>query len=202
MQGWGPKLFILHCHIDENGWQIGSARTRCCAPVDRTRASGPTGWEEEEIGGAGRNRTGGRGFADLGLTTWRPRLTLQHYPSSAKEPRLFITGRIAKTPRLARGFRNRWSGRRDLNPRLRPWQGRTLPLSYSRLGKEDYIGPQQEGSNGCSGGSPPAGSFRLLLQTGALFTLRAGHLSDPRITSYDEFAGMQGGFLEVFCSRG
>ena len=29
-----------------------------------------------------------------------------------------------------------WSGRRDLNPRLRPWQGRTLPLSYSRLGTE------------------------------------------------------------------
>src|SRR5437588_7934963 len=27
-----------------------------------------------------------------------------------------------------------WSGRRDLNPRLRPWQGRTLPLSYSRSG--------------------------------------------------------------------
>ena len=27
---------------------------------------------------------------------------------------------------------NIWSGRRDLNPRLRPWQGRTLPLSYSR----------------------------------------------------------------------
>src|ERR1700688_3937608 len=28
--------------------------------------------------------------------------------------------------------KNIWSGRRDLNPRLRPWQGRTLPLSYSR----------------------------------------------------------------------
>lgn len=26
-----------------------------------------------------------------------------------------------------------WSGRRDLNSRLRPWQGRALPLSYSRL---------------------------------------------------------------------
>ena len=26
-----------------------------------------------------------------------------------------------------------WSGKRDSNPRLRPWQGRTLPLSYSRL---------------------------------------------------------------------
>ena len=25
-----------------------------------------------------------------------------------------------------------WSGRRDSNPRLRPWQGRTLPLSHSR----------------------------------------------------------------------
>ncbi|SLM30837.1 conserved hypothetical protein [Desulfamplus magnetovallimortis] len=28
--------------------------------------------------------------------------------------------------------REMWSGKRDLNPRLRPWQGRTLPLSYSR----------------------------------------------------------------------
>src|SRR4029453_12135823 len=25
-----------------------------------------------------------------------------------------------------------WRGKRDSNPRLRPWQGRTLPLSYSR----------------------------------------------------------------------
>ena len=30
------------------------------------------------------------------------------------------------------GLEKPWSGRRDLNPRLRPWQGRTLPLSYSR----------------------------------------------------------------------
>ena len=34
-------------------------------------------------------------------------------------------------PRAGEGFKI-WSGRRDLNPRLRPWQGRTLPLSYSR----------------------------------------------------------------------
>ena len=26
----------------------------------------------------------------------------------------------------------KWSGRRDLNPRPQPWQGCTLPLSYSR----------------------------------------------------------------------
>src|SRR6202166_126752 len=31
-----------------------------------------------------------------------------------------------------------WSGRRDLNPRLRPWQGRTLPLSYSRSTRKLY----------------------------------------------------------------
>src|SRR6266850_7310523 len=39
------------------------------------------------------------------------------------------------TPR----FKERWSGRRELNPRLRPWQGRTLPLSYSRSYTSDYI---------------------------------------------------------------
>src|SRR5690242_18354592 len=36
-----------------------------------------------------------------------------------------------KTPAQGEGWKL-WSGRRDLNPRLRPWQGRTLPLSYSR----------------------------------------------------------------------
>ena len=30
------------------------------------------------------------------------------------------------------GFTSWWSGKRDLNPRLQPWQGCTLPLSYSR----------------------------------------------------------------------
>jgi hypothetical protein len=30
-----------------------------------------------------------------------------------------------------------WSGKRDLNPRLQPWQGCTLPLSYSRVTDED-----------------------------------------------------------------
>ena len=28
-----------------------------------------------------------------------------------------------------------WSGKRDLNPRPQPWQGCTLPLSYSRTFK-------------------------------------------------------------------
>ena len=35
-------------------------------------------------------------------------------------------------PAGGREQKERWSGKRDSNPRLRPWQGRTLPLSYSR----------------------------------------------------------------------
>ena len=30
-------------------------------------------------------------------------------------------------------YLNFWSGRRDSNPRLQPWQGCALPLSYARL---------------------------------------------------------------------
>src|SRR5262245_318946 len=32
----------------------------------------------------------------------------------------------------AKDFGKEWSGKRDSNPRLRHWQARTLPLSYSR----------------------------------------------------------------------
>ena len=58
-----------------------------------------------------------KGFADLSLTTWVPR--------PGPEPKeIHLQGKQVET--------EFWSGRRDLNPRLRPWQGRTLPLSYSR----------------------------------------------------------------------
>ena len=33
-------------------------------------------------------------------------------------------------------FAKTWSGRRDSNPRPRPWQGRALPLSYTRILRE------------------------------------------------------------------
>ena len=42
-----------------------------------------------------------------------------------------LTGPLTRET-LAEARAKVWSGRRDLNPRLRPWQGRTLPLSYSR----------------------------------------------------------------------
>ena len=41
---------------------------------------------------------------------------------------------VLQTAALPLGYAAKnWSGKRDLNPRLRPWQGRTLPLSYSRF---------------------------------------------------------------------
>jgi hypothetical protein len=34
-----------------------------------------------------------------------------------------------------------WSGRRDSNPRPRPWQGRALPLSYTRIREAGAAAP-------------------------------------------------------------
>ncbi len=56
-----------------------------------------------------------KGFADLCLTTWLRR------PRKGK-----------KGERISFLLSN-WSGRRGSNSRLRPWQGRALPLSYSRV---------------------------------------------------------------------
>jgi hypothetical protein len=39
----------------------------------------------------------------------------------------------ADTAGLRCHFGKFWSGRRDSNPRPRPWQGRALPLSYTRI---------------------------------------------------------------------
>src|SRR3954468_23657599 len=71
-----------------------------------------------------------KGFADLSLTTWVPRLK-NHEP---RRPRRSTKETCSCTSCTLVYFavRRLWSGRRELNPRLRPWQGRTLPLSYSR----------------------------------------------------------------------
>src|SRR5208337_4865802 len=65
---------------------------------------------------------------------------------------------VESFPRAARfegGQQMTWSGRRDLNPRLRPWQGRTLPLSYSRS-NISIITKRLPWSNGSAGGNPQA----------------------------------------------
>ena len=69
-------------------------------------------------------------------STWlppMPRLHAERLPE--RKIRVMQAGQsLAKTksPCGLRGREQNWSGRRELNPRLRPWQGRTLPLSYSR----------------------------------------------------------------------
>ena len=68
-----------------------------------------------------------KGFADLCLTTWLRRLLLSN------EGRRLL--RFSLCEEIFAFALKLWSGRRDLNPRLRPWQGRTLPLSYSRSKK-------------------------------------------------------------------
>jgi hypothetical protein len=73
-----------------------------------------------------------KGFADLSLTTWVPRLG-----------RAVFEGVLTfHSCRSRPGWRRRaeWSGRRDLNSRPSPWQGDALPLSYSRLVLIEYIG--------------------------------------------------------------
>ena len=66
-----------------------------------------------------------KGFADLSLTTWVPRLgqIAKHAGPSRPPSRARHAGRRGAD----------WSGRRDLNSRPSPWQGDALPLSYSRL---------------------------------------------------------------------
>src|SRR5690242_6462603 len=48
------------------------------------------------------------------------------------------------------GFFGVWSGRRDSNPRPRPWQGRALPLSYTRIRGNPY----HSGGGGLQGLAP------------------------------------------------
>ena len=80
-----------------------------------------------EFGGAARIRTGDGGFADLCLTTW-----LRRQPE---------VGALVQGAEI-------WSGKRDSNPRLRPWQGRTLPLSYSRSCRATATPKCSTGSSG------------------------------------------------------
>ena len=64
-----------------------------------------------------------KGFADLSLTTWVPRPC----------PTLAFRAEKVHFCRELAGLKAKiWSGRRGSNPRHRPWQGRALPLSYSR----------------------------------------------------------------------
>jgi hypothetical protein len=76
--------------------------------------------------GAGRKLSAGR---------FRPRLRRGNNSAQNSRSEPSSNQSALGLPTEARDERHAsegWSGKRDSNPRLRPWQGRTLPLSYSR----------------------------------------------------------------------
>ena len=62
---------------------------------------------------------------------WRRGIEKLKSPPSLKLRRAAFARSLACQPKLRRS--EDWSGRRDSNPRPRPWQGRALPLSYTRI---------------------------------------------------------------------
>jgi hypothetical protein len=68
----------------------------------------------------------------------------------------------------SRAFLVRWSGRRDSNPRLQPWQGCTLPLSYSRTEPDDNNLLERE-----TGFEPATSTLARLHSTTELFPHRS-----------------------------
>src|ERR1700753_3268057 len=68
-----------------------------------------------------------KGFADLSLTTWVPRLSGLLCVSTLR----IVWGSVTQAGTF-------WSGRPGSNRRHLPWQGSTLPLSYSRSYRIKY----------------------------------------------------------------
>lgn len=93
-----------------------------------------------------RFELGNQGFAGPRLTTWLCRhkivvLEAGLEPARKQYPRDFksLVSTNSTTRALISHIKNDdlikvkfWSGKRVSNPRPRPWQGRALPLSYSR----------------------------------------------------------------------
>ena len=85
------------------------------------------------FGGATRNRTGDKGFADLCLTAWLWRHSDGWSSVKMTGHQRYINripvGIPVSENKWARVFRAHffWSGLRGSNPPPRPWQGRALP---------------------------------------------------------------------------
>src|SRR6202161_1411692 len=79
-----------------------------------------------------------KGFADLSLTAWVPRL--KAHTRSTRD-----AGHTNSLVECTAGGGVFWSGRPGSNRRHLPWQGSTLPLSYSRAHKIKYSRPAVDG---------------------------------------------------------
>ena len=75
------------------------------------------------------------GFADLCLTTWPwCRLFCKEptFKDDSRHPQTSIPPLVWEFVDSLHHPRSLWSGRRDSDPRLPPWQGGILPLNHSR----------------------------------------------------------------------
>ena len=89
---------------------------------------------------AARSNRASPGEAGLDYRGGRRELTRNgvHYPPSASRmlPRKINDKAAERRPVTSYSNAEKiWSGRRGSNPRPRPWQGRALPLSYTRIRK-------------------------------------------------------------------
>ena len=120
--------------------------SRFCRPLPYHLATAPVGTECREIPAASRRSNNSArnsrsepssNAANVGVPTVARRAL------SGPPPRRAAS---LQWTTFARHQSEGWSGKRDSNPRLRPWQGRTLPLSYSRSWRKSSV-PQRDLTN-------------------------------------------------------
>jgi hypothetical protein len=126
LSAFGPTPYTMS---DENGRKDTKIHEKD-TPVDRCGKDSYLAGIVDFIGEKLEARAGiepaHKGFADLSLTTWVPRLGRVALSCGS------VQSTLLSAARLCCGGAD-WSGRRDLNSRPSPWQGDALPLSYSRF---------------------------------------------------------------------
>ena len=115
----------------ENGWRVSGMAAAKLGECGATPIDGPARtWLDAMHLGPGRRHRG--------LPVKTPAAAAACYAVSPKNEK---PAADAAGFRQALPSRKNWSGRRDSNPRPRPWQGRALPLSYTRIRVADDRSP-------------------------------------------------------------
>src|SRR5579863_4071907 len=103
----------------------------------------------------------------------------------APAPYVSVPGEKSPPAESKLGLKRNWSGRRGSNPRHRPWQGRALPLSYSRSTQKLYriCGPESSrvaAATGYRGFPLRELDFNLLRRRVHFHDAKAANLPRPR----------------------
>src|ERR1700733_10605632 len=111
--------------------QHGKYRDQSCGESRLTKAAGGFGHRWAGIAVAEKEwRRGSESNRRIKVLQTSP------LPLGYRAPAQYVSVPCKKSPSRVEDWSGRklWSGRRGSNPRHRPWQGRALPLSYSRSG--------------------------------------------------------------------